>query len=397
MFSFRHPGRRRPPGLPADPATRRVDEILARWADASRTKVRDRVRQIEINLMIAVQAGVAAALSWGIAHEVLNTPQPVFAPAAAVGTIASSTGQRLHRTVALIAGVAVGIGVGDGLMLIAGRGPWQLGVIVTLAVIGAILISGRGVLLAQAGGTAVLIAALSPTVGELEYPRFVDALIGGGVGLVVVLLLLPFNPRRIVQRAASYPIEELARQLSLTAQAMRARDPAAIGRAVDGFGAIESDLVNLKAAVEGAKEVVQFAPARWHRRQTLALFTQGAEHMDNAVWSSRGLARRAVSLVADGEPLPDCLPVAVDRLADAVRLLHDEFRHGRVPDEARRRVLRAVHDASQGYDHGVALSGAAVVAQVRSAATDLLQATGVDREDANKLVREAARTTATPT
>lgn len=393
LRGYRH---RRLSGLPVDAVTRRVDEILSAWAAAGKVKVRDRFRQIEINVVIALQAGVAAALAWGIAHEILNTPQPVFAPAAAVGTIASSVGQRLRRTIALIFGVAVGIGVGDALMLIAGNGPWQLGLIVTLAVIGAILLSGRGVLVAQAGGTAVLIAALSPEVGELEYPRFVDALIGGGVGMAVVLLLLPLNPRRVVQRAAGYPIEELALQLSATAQALASRDTVGLGRAADGFSAIESDLENLRAAVEGAKEVVQLAPARWHRRQTLALFTQGAQYLDNIVWSSRGLARRAVGLVEDDEPLPACLPVAIERLAEAVRLLHDEFRDGWEPEEARRRVLRAVYEASRGYDEGVGLSGAAVVAQIRSAATDLLRATGVEHDDANQLIRQAAEQSVVP-
>lgn len=340
--------------------------------------------------MVAIQAGVAAAIAWVISAEILHTQQPVFAPAAAVGTIASSVGQRLRRTVALIFGVAVGIGIGDVLMLLAGRGAWQLGLIVTLAVIAAILLSGRGVLVAQAGGSAVLIAALSPTVGQLEYPRFVDALIGGGVGMVVVLLLLPLNPRRIVQRAATYPIEELARQLKVTAQALASRDSARAGQAVEGLSAMESDLQTLKAAVEGAKEVVQLAPARWHRRQTLALFSEGAEHMEDAVWSSRGLARRAVTLIEDNEPLPAGLPIAVDRLSEAVRLLHDEFRNGRVPEEARRRVLRAVHEASRGYDEGVGLSGAAVVAQLRSAANDLLRATGIDKNGANRLIHHAA-------
>jgi uncharacterized membrane protein YgaE (UPF0421/DUF939 family) len=299
-------------------------------------------------------------------------------------------GQRLRRTVALIFGVAVGIGIGDVLILLAGPGAWQLGLIVTAAVILAILLSGRGVLVVQAGATAVLIAALRPTAGGLELPRFMDALVGGGVGMVVVLLLLPLNPRRIVQRAASYPIEELAQQLKVTAQALASRDSGRAGRAVEGFGAMESDLGNLKAAVEGAKEVVHLAPARWHRRQTLALFSQGAEHIEDAVWSSRGLARRAVTLIEDNEPVPADLPIAVDRLAEAVRLLHDEFRDGMVPEEARRRVLRAVHEASRGYDEGVGVSGAAVVAQIRSAATDLLRATGIDKDDADRLIHQAA-------
>jgi uncharacterized membrane protein YgaE (UPF0421/DUF939 family) len=391
---WRGSARQRAPALPADTITTHIDKILTGWAEASRTKLRDRIRQIEINVMIAVQAGVAATISWVIAAEILHTPQPVFAPAAAVGTIASSVGQRLRRTIALIFGVAVGIGIGDVLILLAGPGAWQLGLIVTAAVILAILLSGRGVLVAQAGGTAVLIAALHPTVGRLEYPRFVDALVGGGVGMVVVLLLLPLNPRRIVQRAASYPIEELAQRLKVTAQALASRDSVRAWQAVEGLGAMESDLETLKAAVQGAKEVVQLAPARWHRRQTLALFSQGAEHLEDAVWSSRSLARRAVTMIDDNEPIPAGLPIAVDRLSEGVRLLHDEFRNGRVPEEARRRVLRAVHEASRAYAEGVGLSGGSVVAQLRTAANDLLRATGIDEDDANRLIHQAAEPTA---
>ena len=44
---------------------------------------------------------------------------------------------------------------------------------------------------------------------------------------------------------------------------------------------------------------------------------------------------------------------------------------------------------------GVGLSGAAIVAQLRSAANDLLRATGIDKDDANRLIHRAAESPAT--
>ncbi|MBM0202412.1 hypothetical protein JNW90_04240 [Micromonospora sp. STR1s_5] len=47
---------------------------------------------MEIIGLIALQAGLAAALAWWLAHDLLGNPNPVFAPTAAVGTIAAAIG-----------------------------------------------------------------------------------------------------------------------------------------------------------------------------------------------------------------------------------------------------------------------------------------------------------------
>ena len=72
---------------------------------------------------------------WFIAHDVIGRPPPFFAPIAAVITLASGVGQRLRRTTELVLGVALGIGIGDALIQLIGSGPWQIGLIVVLAVI----------------------------------------------------------------------------------------------------------------------------------------------------------------------------------------------------------------------------------------------------------------------
>ncbi|EEP74711.1 hypothetical protein MCAG_05038 [Micromonospora sp. ATCC 39149] len=123
---------------------------------------RDSVRRLRTYLIIGVQAGLAAAIAWLIAHEVLGTEEPTFAPAAAVAVIATSLGNRARRTIELLVGVGLGIAAGDLLIAVLGTGPWQTGLIVFLAVTGAAAIRGAGLLMTQAGATAVLVATLTP-------------------------------------------------------------------------------------------------------------------------------------------------------------------------------------------------------------------------------------------
>ncbi|GAB3957109.1 hypothetical protein GCM10027614_71560 [Micromonospora vulcania] len=111
-------------------------------------------------------------------HEVLHVSQPVFAPISAVSTLAASVGQRLRRTIELIIGVTVGVVIGDLLLTLIGTGWWQLSLIVILAIAVALFLVGSAPVVIQAGATAVLIATLSPSVRDLEIPRFVDALVG---------------------------------------------------------------------------------------------------------------------------------------------------------------------------------------------------------------------------
>lgn len=106
----------------------------------------------------------------------------------------------MRRASQLIVGVALGLAVGDLLIAVLGTGPRQTGVIVSLAIMVAVAVRGSGALMIQAGGTAVLIATLTPIAPDLELPRTVNALLRGAVGLVILLVLAPLNPLRTVHR-----------------------------------------------------------------------------------------------------------------------------------------------------------------------------------------------------
>lgn len=367
----------------------RIAEATEQLRHRSRATLHDRLHRVRMAGGLAVQAGLAAGLAYLISHKVLGNPQPVFAPISAVGTLAASVGQRFRRTVELIVGVGVGVAVGDLLIYLLGTGAWQLGLVVTVAILLTIFAGASVAIVIQAAATAVLIVTLSPSTQNLEIPRFVDAFLGGGIALLVTAVLLPLNPLRVINRAARPALDLLAAQLDATADGLRNRDRATIQGALERLRNNKEELATLGEAIEGAKETATLSPARWHRRDELTHYAEAADPIDRAMRNSGTLIRRSVTLVEDEEPVPDPMPDAIGHLAESVRLLKHEFAAGEEPEKARERSLRAVSEAGRAYGDGVGFSGSVVIAQIRTTASDLLVASGIEQEEANRWIRTA--------
>ncbi|MEU8284558.1 FUSC family protein [Micromonospora sp. NPDC048905] len=367
----------------------RIAEATEQLRDRGRATLHDRLHRVRMAGGLAVQAGLAAGLAYLISHKVLGNPQPVFAPISAVGTLAASVGQRFRRTIELIAGVGIGVAIGDFLIYLLGTGAWQLGLVVTVAILFTIFAGASVAIVIQAAATAVLIVTLSPSTQNLEIPRFVDAFLGGGVALLVTAVLLPLNPLRVINRAARPALDLLAAQLDATADGLRNRDRAGVQRALDRLRNNKEELATLAEAIEGAKETATLSPARWHRRSELIHYAEAADPIDRAMRNTGTLIRRSVTLIEDDEPVPDPMPDAMGHLAESVRLLKHEFAAGEEPEKARERSLRAVSEAGRAYGAGVGFSGSVVVAQIRTTASDLLVASGIEQEEANRWIRTA--------
>jgi uncharacterized membrane protein YgaE (UPF0421/DUF939 family) len=365
-----------------------MSDALGRLRGRSRVGVAAGLRRVRGGLALAVQAGFAAGLAWLVAHDLIGRPAPFFAPIAAVITLASSVGQRMRRTAELVIGVAIGIGVGDALILLIGSGPWQIGLIVVLAILVATAVGGGTPLVVQSASSAVLVATLTSTTG-LPWTRFFDALVGGGIGLIVMTVLLPLNPLTVVRRAADPALQALADGLREVAEGLAARDQDRVTDALTALRKAEATFTAFAAAVTAAGENVAFAPARWRNRVALAEYVDGATHVTYALRNVRVLARRVQTALNDDEAVPAVLPSALRLLADAVELLKAEWARGAEPLATRERALRAAAESGQAYDEGVGFSGGVVVAQVRTAVTDLLRATGVEHSEAVREVRRA--------
>ncbi|MDX5458423.1 aromatic acid exporter family protein [Micromonospora tulbaghiae] len=374
---------------PGDRDGQRIASAMDELRHRSKATLHDRLHRVRTAFGLAVQAGLAAGLAYLISHRLLKNPQPVFAPISAVGTLAASVGQRFRRTVELIVGVAVGVLVGDALIYFVGTGAWQLALVVTSAILLSIFAGASVAIVIQAAATAVLIVTLSPSTENLEFPRFIDAFLGGGIALLVTAILLPLNPLRVINRAARPALDLLSDQLDACADALRSGDREAAQRALLRLRENKEELAALSEAIEGAKETSTLSPARWHRRGELTHYAEAADPIDRAMRNSGTLIRRAVTMIEDEEPIPEPMPDAIGHLAESVRLLRQEFAAGQEPEEARERSLRAVSEAGRAYAEGVGFSGSVVIAQVRTTASDLLVASGIEQDEANRLVRQA--------
>ncbi|MGI5525184.1 FUSC family protein [Micromonospora sp. CA-259024] len=374
-----------------DEATERSGRAVRRVRRRSGQAGRIRARQWEVTLVISIQAGLAAAIAALLAQNLLGPGAHVFAPAAAVGTIATAIGQRARRTFELLGGVGLGIVIGDTLRFVLGSGPWQTGVVVALAIAAALLVAGKGgPLVGQAGGTAVLIATLAPMERGLEVPRIFDALVGGAVGLVVVALLLPVNPMRVLDRAAAPIFEIICEQLAELAQAMRERDGDRTMRVLERLRATDGDVSRLHDALSGAEEVVTIAPVRWHRREQYHRYARSAGHLERLLLDTRAMARWSTTALQYDEPIPRELPDAMGRLGHGVAEMRTECRVGDDPERTRQLVEQCAQLAGRAAASGVESFGESLITGLRTAASDLLRAAGCDPDDANRIVRRAA-------
>ncbi len=355
--------------------------------ERARARLRDGGRRVALSALPIAQCSVAAGLAWFVANDLVGHPRPFFAPIAAVISLGVSLGSRLRRAAELVVGVSLGVLVGDLLIASIGSGPWQIALVVALAMVVAVFADGAALLVGQAGSSAVLVATLIPPGQTGGIDRCVDALIGGAVG-VLVAAVLPSDPVGPVRREARALLDELAGVLARTADSLRDRDPEEAAAALRQARASQPLIDELRAALRGGKEVTRVAPLYRRRRRDLRRYTELAERADYAMRNARVLARRTYTALCDGELGAPELADMIDELGGAVGALTEQL--GRDGDRtlAREPVLDVVrHVAAQPDGWAPGESEQVIVAQLRSIALDLLQATGMSRGEALSAMR----------
>src|SRR5450755_1900984 len=162
-------------------------------------------RRVHGHLWPVLQTGVAAVGAWYIAVLLGVEHRPAFASIAAVISLGAAFGERRQRAVQLIAGVMLGILLADLLLRVFGTGLPQIGLLVVLAMVAAVVLGGGELLVTEAAVSAILMATLSST----SEVRLLDVLIGGGVALAVSTLVFPPDPVVGVARATHAVFGEL--------------------------------------------------------------------------------------------------------------------------------------------------------------------------------------------
>jgi uncharacterized membrane protein YgaE (UPF0421/DUF939 family) len=363
-------------------------ELLEQAAEVSRAELRTRHERIIATARPILQSAVAAALAWLVATEVVGHEQPFFAPISALITLGLTVGERRRRAVEIAIGVAVGIAIADALVAVIGTGTWQVAVVTGLAMLGATLVGGGPLLASQAGVSAVLVTTLQPPEGGFDFDRFYDALVGGGVALVVGSLFLPVNPLRLMSESTGPLLDRLATTLQDIAEALSNRDPAAAEAALAAVAEVDARHEAMSDAFDAAGDAARLSPVRRGALRELERYAVAASELGLAVENLRGLARGVTRAINLDDPVPPEAVESITTLADAARALPD-YLEGGDGAPARQAAAHAAALANAVLEETSNLSALNIVGQVRMTAVDLLRASGFERSRAQQVVRTA--------
>jgi uncharacterized membrane protein YgaE (UPF0421/DUF939 family) len=221
-----------------------------------------------------VQTPVAAGLAWYIAHTLLGHHQPFFAPTAAAVSLSKNRVLRGQRALQLMVGVVLGIGIGAAVKAVAGSTPGRAGAVTlaaaaAIALVAALALGGglfeQGVLFVnQSVTSAILMIAVAGSATGSE--RLTDALIGGGVTLVITVIVFPAAPLPLIQDAVRQVFGVLHDTLARLAELAGTGETASPEWAVAIGQRIQRQLAGLQEARSAARQVASLAPRRWPDR-----------------------------------------------------------------------------------------------------------------------------------
>ena len=253
---------------------------------------------------------VTAALAWLVAHRVLGHAQPFFAPIAAAVSLSTTRVERFRRILQLVGGVLLGIVIAELLSSAIGISTVALGVIVfvTLAFAvgaGAGFFAGGTTFANQAAASAILVVTLHKHGTGAE--RAVDALVGGGVGLVLGVGLFPAHPMRLLRDAERQLLAQLATAVEQAVEILSRRSDPAAEWALAQDAEVHGRLAALADARAIARANVRVSPRRWRLRPLVEAELARLRRLDALVEAVLGTARAATTQLQGAGPLPMAL------------------------------------------------------------------------------------------
>jgi uncharacterized membrane protein YgaE (UPF0421/DUF939 family) len=346
-----------------------------------------------------LEATVAATIAWLIARQLLDHPQPFFAPAAALIVLGQARGQRTLRAVEVVLGVAGGVLVADIVAQWFGpRTTASIFIIILVTLTVTVVIGASTVVRVQMAVSALYVAVVAPPTDAGVPFRFVDALVGGGVALLASQLARPRNPLAALAAETRAIFEEVAAVMDAVADSLEQHDEGAARATLARARSADALIEGLRTAVSAAREDLWVDVHRRRRLTRVVSVEEATAPLDYLVRNMRVLARAAIGLNRLPDPPPPDLIVAIRSLAVAVRsveqamtadLTGDENAAQHFAEQGEELALDALRTARHLLTVGAPLPVVMIVGQLRAAAIDLLRAAGAEEIVSLGLVEEA--------
>jgi uncharacterized membrane protein YgaE (UPF0421/DUF939 family) len=360
-------------------ATRpRLDDLRRRLG--RQMSARQAARRFRQALPPTIQIVVACVVAYSIAHYVFGHAYPLVAVTVALSSLGFVRDARPIRVLETAVAMIVGIALAELLVMLFGRGVWQLAIVLFTTLILSRTISPHASFAIAAGVQASLVTVL-PLSSDLAFERSIDGIIGGAVALVATALL-PRDPRRAAAASGQTVIDEVLATLDLLATALQAADREAATVALGRIRASQPALDSWAGSLDSARAIAQISP--FLHKHVASLEDQHVllEGMELATRNLRVIARRVDALIADGVPR-ERIGLLFQELAEAVRTLMTSLERPAQRSLARQALtLVAIKLDPELLVPEAALTDQAVVLMLRPLVVDLLAASGVDKAEA---------------
>lgn len=289
-----------------------------RWANRVTTATR-------VPLLQVGKTAIAAIIAWFVASLLLPGALPVFATVAALlvvqPSVNQSFGKALERTVGVIVGVLVALGIG---LIFAGQS-WVVLAAVVVAVFVAWALRLTPASSVQIPISAMLVLSIGAATPGYAVERVVETLLGAVIGLAINAAIVPplaIGPARLaivrLGRECADALERLA--VSLTSSATRGSLEAMLveARKLKTLRAAAAD------AVTRGRDSLAFNPRRSRYRDQLEQDIALAARLDPLVTRILGMTRAVRDHWDDAliaEPAVTGIAEEVRRAAHDLRLL----------------------------------------------------------------------------
>ncbi|WP_157695093.1 FUSC family protein [Nakamurella panacisegetis] len=359
-------------------------------------------RRLRAGWLPLLEATAGATLAWFVAATLIGHHQPFFAPAATIIVLSQARGARITRALEVFLAVAGGVLLAD--IVAQLLEPWPTLTIAVLIVVTLTIttaLDAGPVVVVQATVSALYVAVVSPPTQTLVPNRFLDALVGGGIALLISQVGAardPFGPAVDQIRGIC---DRIVAVIRTSADAVEQHDRLLASEALAQARASDAAVTGLQDAATGAREALQLDPVRRQQRAGVTALLAAIRQLDYVVRGARILARASVTVTnwpaTEASTTAD-IPVALRHLERAVGHLGLALIAELRRDEPGSTSARAALDAEAMATIDAARSILAVrqplpivmiVGQLRSITIDLLRGAGNDDTEVLNRVDQA--------
>ena len=374
-------------------------------AQPSRTGLSTRARswwrsglsRVSSSYVAALRAASAAAIAYFVARHMWHHELPFFAAITAFILIGLSREAKFRKVLELSLGVALGIGLAELARVTIGPGTWQIAVVVFVAATLARLLDKSLLFAFQASIQGLLVLLMPVTESMRPEVRFIDAVTGVSVALLVHALSSG-DPRRGQRKAAEKFFAELQDTLASLAVAARAGDPAVARAALRHVRQTSQALTDeWSLANDAANDLTSYAPQALRHAEEVRRIQHLLVGSDRAMRNLRVIARREVEFLeavpsAQYSRLADALVAAQEAVASLLVGIEEDVDFTQARRNLRLYCSYLTPEMLLRSDEGTPIGraghfeGVTLVVQLRSLAIDLLEATGLSASDAQRFL-----------